>query len=177
MYHLRLPLSAHEQHAPLVVVITGVAGSGKSTVGRALAYSLHWRFHDADDLHSPENIDRMRRGLPLDDARREPWLLRVRAVIEDAIRNRASAVVACSALKARYRAVLSGGLEGVRFVFLEANRDLLLRRLAGRADHFAGPALLDSQLDALEPPQEAVRLVASRPVTELVDAIRTHIRR
>lgn len=153
-------------------MITGVSGSGKSTVGRALAERLSWRFHDADDLHSPENVERMRRGLPLTDAMRAPWLARVRGVIEAAIHDGAGAVIACSALKARYRTFLSDGVPHVRFVFLTANRDLLLQRLSNRRDHFAGPKLLDSQIDALEPPDDALTLDASRPVAELVDAIR-----
>lgn len=160
---------------PLVVVISGVSGSGKTTVGRTLATDLGWAFHDADDLHSAENVARMRQGLPLDDAMREPWLLRVRAVIEDAIRNGTGAVVACSALKAKYRRILSEGLEPVRFVFLDAGRELLQHRLTSRAGHFAGPALIDSQLAALEPPHKALTLDASRPVPELVSAIRTHL--
>ena len=152
-------------------MITGVSGSGKSTVGQALADRLGWRFHDADDLHSPESVDRMRRGLPLDDAMREPWLGRVRAVIERAVVDRSGAVVACSALKERYREILTEGLDGVRFVFLDADRALLLERLAARRNHFAGPALLDSQLEALEVPEDALRLNASLPVAQLVDAI------
>ena len=153
------------------MVITGVSGSGKTTVGRALAHRLQWRFHDADDFHTPENRERMRRGVPLDDGRREPWLRKVREVIEAAIRERVGAVIACSALKEHYRRVLSDGLRGVRFVFLDADRDLLLRRLAEREDHFAGPSLLDSQLDALEPPVDALTVDASQPVETLVAEI------
>lgn len=170
-------MTAASQVEPCVVVITGVSGSGKSTVGRALAASLQWRFHDADDFHTTENIERMRQGIGLDDDMRQPWLLRIRAAIEAAIRDCAGAVVACSALKARYRAVLAGGLEGVRFVFLDADRELLLQRLASRPGHFAGPSLLDSQLDALEPPSHALRLDASRPVAELVESIEAYLRR
>ena len=154
-----------------VLVITGVAGSGKSTVGRALAARLGWRFQDADDLHTAESIDRMHRGLPLDDAMRQPWLERVRAVIEDAIRTGASVVVACSALKQRYRDFLSVGSPTVHFVFLDASRELLQERLAARQQHFAGTSLLESQLDTLERPQDALALDASKPVDELVDAI------
>lgn len=157
------------------MVVSGVSGSGKTTVGRALASSLGWSFHDADDLHSAENIERMRQGLALDDAMREPWLRRVRAVIEDALRDGRGAVVACSALKAKYRRILSEGLEPVRFVFLDAERELLKDRLAERRDHFAGPALIDTQLAALEPPHEALNLEASRPVAELVSAIHTYL--
>ena len=153
------------------MVIAGVAGSGKTTVGRALAERLHWTFYDADDLHSAENRDLMRRGVPLDDARREPWLRRVRAVIEWTLSEGAGAVVACSALKVRYRAMLSEGLRGVRFVFLEADRALLLERLSHRTGHFAGTSLLDSQLEALELPVDCLRFNAALPVPTLVDRI------
>ena len=156
---------------PIVVVITGVAGSGKSTVGRALAERLQRPFHDADDLHTADDKARMRRGVPMDDDRRGPWLQRVRTVIEASLADRTGAVVACSALKARYREVLAGGLEGVRFVFLEADRELLLQRLADRKGHYAGLPLLDSQLHALEPPADALTLDASQPVEALVNAI------
>ena len=159
-----------------MVVIAGVAGTGKSTVGRALAERLHWNFYDADDLHTAENRDRMHRGVPLDDARREPWLRRVRAVIEWALSEDTGAVIACSALKARYRATLSGGLSGVRFVLLEADRALLLERLSERTGHFAGTSLLDSQLEALEPLAEGLRLDASQPVGVMVDAILSSLR-
>jgi gluconokinase len=159
-----------------VVIITGVAGSGKSTVGRALAARLGWRFHDADDLHSPESVERMRLNLPLDDAQRQPWLLRVRGVIEQAIRDRVDAVIACSALKARYRETLASGLTGIRFVHLTAEPALLRERLARRTGHFAGSSLLDSQIAALEPPQEALTLDVSLPVDALVDVIASDLR-
>lgn len=161
----------------IVAVITGVAGSGKSTVGRALATRLGWHFHDADDLHAPENIALMRQGVPLNDEQRQPWLLRVRAVISAAVRKRSGAVVACSALKEQYRDTLADGLGGVRFVFLEANPQLLKDRLTKRLDHYAGPGLIDSQLQALEPPVHALRLDASRPVDVLVEEIQQDISR
>ena len=160
-----------------MLVVTGVAGSGKTTVGRALAGRLRWPFHDADDLHSAESREQMRRGVPLEDAQREPWLRRVRSVIEAAVGDANGAVIACSALKEKYRQILSEGLPEVRFVFLDADRDLLVRRLAGRHDHFAGPSLLDSQLDALEPPADALRLDAAEPVDVLVGAILTDLDR
>ena len=158
------------------MIITGVAGSGKSTVGRALAARLGWRFHDADDLHSPDSVGRMRRNLPLDDARRQPWLERVRGVIEQAIADRVHAVIACSALKAQYRRTLARGLPGIRFVHLTGPPALLRERLALRSGHFAGTDLLDSQLAALEPPQQALTLDVSRPVDALVDAVVSDLR-
>ena len=154
-----------------MIVVSGVAGSGKTTVGRALAARLGWRFCDADDLHSPEHVEHMRRGLPLDDAMRKPWLERVRAVIAAAVRDQLGTVIACSALKQRYRDVLADGIPAVRFVFLDAGRSLLRERLLARQHHFAGAALLDSQLDTLEPPHDALTVDAAKPVDELVSEI------
>ena len=158
-----------------MAVITGVSGSGKSTVGRALADRLGWRFHDADDFHSPEHVERMRHGVPLDDAMRQPWLARLREAIVASVRARAGAVIACSALKEKYRDVLSHGIPEVRFIFLDASREILRERLATRRHHFAGASLLDSQLATLERPTDALILDASRPVDELVDAIVAHL--
>ena len=156
----------------MAVIVTGVTGVGKTTIGRALALRLGWQFHDADDLHSPENVERMGRGEPLNDALRQPWLTRVRAVIERAIRDRAPVVIACSALKDRYRRLLSDGLPGVRFVFLTAPPEVLRERIAARRGHFVSPALLGSQLEELEPPVDAITVDARLDVDAIVDRIR-----
>jgi gluconokinase len=155
----------------MIVVITGVAGAGKTTVGRALAAALGWRFPDADDVHTPEARARMRRGEALTDALRQPWLERVRAIIADAAQRGESIVVACSALKQRYRDVLARDLP-VRFVFLRADADVLRARLQTRGGHFAGVSLLDSQLATLEEPSDAIALDATLPVDGLVARIR-----
>lgn len=160
-----------------VLIIMGVTGSGKSTVARALADRLGWRFADADDLHSPDNIARMREGIPLDDQLRHPWLLEVRAEIESAIARRERLVVACSALTHRYRSVLADGLQGVRFVHLTAPEPVLRDRLRRRVDHFAGVSLLESQLRVLEPPPDALTLDATMPVDHLVDVVHEHLSR
>jgi len=156
---------------PHIVIVIGVTGSGKSTVGHALATRLGWRFHDADDLHSPENVERMGQNIPLTDEHREPWLLRVRAVVDQAVRDGSGEVIACSALKARYRDTIAGGVEGVRFVHLTGGRALLQERIEHRPHHFAGPGLLDSQLQALEPPRDALTVNIQLPVDVIVDAI------
>src|SRR5262245_12320027 len=158
----------------MVIVVMAVSGGGKTTVGHALAQDLGWRFVDADDLHPPANVEKMSRNDPLTDADREPWLLDVRATIDASVAAGDSLVVACSALKRRYRHTLGDGLSEVRFVYLQASRDALLRRLANRRGHFAGPGLLDSQLAALEEPsaQEAIIVDAMRPLEPLVAQIR-----
>ncbi|MCC6270676.1 MAG: gluconokinase [Microbacteriaceae bacterium] len=133
---------------PLLVVM-GVSGSGKSTVGELLAASLGVPFADADDLHSPANVRKMAAGHPLDDADRWPWLRRVGAQLRQA--EPGGLVMACSALKRAYRGVLLEEAPRAVFVFLDGSRELLGRRLERRHSHFMAPGMLDSQLDALEP--------------------------
>ena len=154
-----------------IVIVIGVTGSGKSTVGRALASRLGWRFHDADDLHSPESVEQMRHNIPLTDAQRQPWLLRVRAVVDQAVRDGSGEVIACSALKARYRDTIAGGVDGVRFVHLIGNRELLRQRIEHRPGHFAGSGLLDSQLEALEPPRDALTIDVHLPIDAIVETV------
>ena len=153
------------------VILAGVAGSGKTTVGRALAARLGWPFCDADDLHAVESIERIRRGHALDDEDREPWLERVRAVIDRTRRDGVSIVIACSALKERYRRVLAQGLTNIHFVFLDGDPALLRERLERRRGHFAGPELLASQLAELEPPRDALTVDVARSVDAIVDLI------
>lgn len=160
-----MPAAASPTPRPLRVVVIGPAGAGKTTVGSALAQSLHLPFLDADDLHSPANVARMRAGLPLDDALRAPWLA---AVHERLVAATHGLVVACSALRQRYRERLATGLPDLRFLTLLADRDLLAARLAARPQHFFAPSLLDDQLRTFEPPTTGLRLDASRPVAELV---------
>jgi len=163
----------------MVIVVMGVAGSGKTTTGRALAAALGWAFVDADDRHSPANIEKMRAGTPLTDADREPWLASLHATIARALDRREHLVLACSALKRRYRAMLRGECRGVRFVYLEATESALTRRLSHRPGHFAGPPLLASQLAALEKPgdDEAMTVDATWPPDRIVAAVRLELGR
>jgi gluconokinase len=154
-----------------VVVVMGVAGSGKTTVGSALAVSLGWRFVDGDDFHSPESVAKMARGEPLTDADRGPWLERLRAVVADALARGAPVVMACSALKQSYRDRLTVDGARVRFVHLAGDPALLRARLERRAGHFMTAAMLDSQLAALEPPAGALSLDAALPPDLLVARI------
>jgi gluconokinase len=161
----------------VVIVLMGAAGAGKTTVGRALAAELGWRFVEGDDLHPPENIERMRRGEPLADCDRAPWLAALRVTMARAADRREPLVVACSALKARYREALGAGRRGIRFVYLKADRALLQRRLEQRTGHFAVPALLASRLADLEEPDDpgAITIPAADDPEAIVHAIRREL--
>jgi len=137
----------------MILIVAGVSGSGKSTVGAMLADRLHWRFADGDDFHPAANIAKMRLGIPLTDSDRRPWLRAIAAWIDERIAQGESAVIACSALKRSYRDVLLGGRPEALLVFLAEDREVLARRLAARHGHFFPAVLLATQFDALEPPQ------------------------
>lgn len=153
------------------IVLMGVSGSGKTTIGQMLSDRLEVAWVDGDDLHPATNIARMASGLPLRDADRWPWLDRVAGVLRD----RAPVIVGASALWRAYRDYLRQNAGGpVRFIFLSGRRDLIAARMAGRRGHFMPPALLDSQFAALEPPgadEDTLELDVSAPPDALVDAI------
>lgn len=143
-----------------VVVVMGVSGCGKTTVGRRLAERLLWEFIEADDLHPGPNIAKMSSGVPLDDSDRAPWLDAVRSSIESCTARGGRAVVACSSLKSSYREILAPDPANVRFAHLRGDRSLFLERLRSRSGHFMKEDLLESQFDALEEPMEALALDA-----------------
>jgi len=149
---------------PSIVVLMGVSGSGKTTVGRRLANALGWDFFDGDDFHPERNVEKMASGRPLTDADREPWLRAIRDFIHDRLEEGKPAVVACSALKDAYRDVLRDGNEGLRVVYLKGSYDLIRQRMEARTDHFFDADMLQSQFDALEPPD------ADEVLTVSVDA-------
>lgn len=157
--------------APPPLVVMGVAGAGKSTIGARLAERLGARFVDADELHPPANRAKMARGEPLDDADRAPWLAALHAVLAASAAGGHPVVLACSALKVAHRNVLLAGVPGARLVYLRADRAVLAARLAARRHHFFPPALLDSQLAALEEPDDALVVDAARSVEEVVAEI------
>ncbi|MBV8935518.1 MAG: gluconokinase [Alphaproteobacteria bacterium] len=137
----------------MIIIVAGVSGSGKTTVGAMLAGRLHWRFADGDDFHPAANIEKMRSGIPLTDADRWPWLRTIAAWMDERITRDEPAVVTCSALKRSYRDILLDGRPEARLVFLMLDREVLARRLAARHGHFFRAELLSSQLDILELPQ------------------------
>src|SRR5690349_5227031 len=134
----------------------GAAGAGKTTVGRQLATDLGWPFFDADSVHTPEDVARMRAGQPLTDAERAPWLRRVGAAICEIHRQSPDLVVACSALKRHYRDALAEQVPDLRWIYLEASEALLRERLTARRNHFASTGILEAQLADLEPPEDAL---------------------
>jgi len=158
-----------------IVLLMGVAGAGKSTVGRLLAAELGWDYRDADDFHSAAAKEKMARGLALDDVDRAPWLAAIRAAIEAALAAGRPAVFTCSALKERYRRVLLDGLERVMLVYLTGDAALLRSRLEQRSGHYMQPEMLESQLAALEPPARALCLDVARPPAELVAEIKQRL--
>ena len=143
----------------MILIVAGVSGSGKTTVGAMLAGHLHWAFADGDDFHPAANIEKMRAGIPLTDADRWPWLRAIAAWMDERIAQDEPAVIPCSALKRSYRDILLTGRPGARLVFLAVDREVLATRLAARHAHFFPAQLLSSQLDTLEPPQPDERTV------------------
>jgi len=151
----------------MVIILMGVTGSGKTTIGLALAASLQWQFVDADDFHSPANVAKMRAGIPLNDADRVPWLASLHDVVAGWLNAGTNAVLACSALKQSYREQLLVSPE-VRLVYLRGSRELIVQRLAQRHGHYMDPNLLPSQFAALEEPLDAIVVDVETEVPELV---------
>jgi gluconokinase len=151
----------------MIVLVMGVAGVGKTTIGAALAQRLGWRFIDADDYHPPENVAKMKAGIPLDDADRQPWLADLNRILQ----RESNAVLACSALKKTYRERLAQGIHDFRVVYLHGSRDLIGSRIATRTHRYMPATLLESQFAALEPPDDAIRIDIAATPEECVAAI------
>ncbi len=158
---------------PRVIIVMGVAGSGKTTVGELLASRNGGKFHDADNFHPDANIEKMAAGIPLDDVDRAPWLARLRTEVVDATPESCLAVIACSALKKSYRAALGVGGDGVTLVYLKGDAPTLSLRLENRAGHFMKAGMLESQLRTLEEPEAAEGFTADigLPLDEAVMSI------
>lgn len=158
---------------PKVIILMGVSGAGKTTIGTQLAEALGWEFFDGDDFHPADNVDKMAQGIPLTDDDRWPWLRALHDFIHERLLVGAPAVVACSALKADYRRILVDGNEGARIVYLKGSRSLIRRRLEQRPGHFFDPELLDSQFDTLEEPDpdEVLTVDIDRPPEAIIRTI------
>ena len=158
----------------MIVIIMGVVGAGKTTLGTLLANQLGWQFADADDFHTATNIEKIRQGIPLTDADRDPWLESLSHTIEGWIAANENAVLACSALKRSYREKLSVAPE-VRFVYLKGSPGLIAGRLHARHGHFAGESILTSQIADLEEPEVAIVADIRQDPLQIVDSIRKQL--
>jgi gluconokinase len=157
-------------------VVMGVSGCGKTTVGRALAVRLDCPFYDGDDFHPPENVAKMARGIPLDDADRAPWLARLAALLQNHAAKGETAVLACSALKKAYRDRLRVS-DQVKFIYLHGDFDLIWQRMQQRANHYMKADMLHSQFATLEAPtiQEAWTINVTLPMGEILNQILGHL--
>lgn len=159
----------------VILIVMGVVGAGKTTVGSLLAEKLGWHFADADDFHPAANVEKIRTGIALDDSDRVPWLLALRTAILQWNGEGKNAVLACSALKRKYRDILH--VDGVRFVYLDGNSELIEQRLRMRRGHFASASILKSQFEDLEKPDDAIAVGIDRSpdaiVSEIIDKLKS----
>ncbi|WP_242903857.1 gluconokinase [Actinomadura terrae] len=159
---------------PKIILVAGVSGSGKTTVGTLLAQRLNWDYAEADTFHSPANIAKMSEGHPLTDEDRLPWLKSIAAWIDDHLKTNRPGVVTCSALKRSYRELLTHGRPEVQIVLLTGDRETLESRLKSRTGHFFNPKLLDTQLETLEPPAPTENIL-TLPITATPEETATQI--
>jgi gluconokinase len=172
----KIPAAQRHRHVGAttrIVIVMGVAGSGKTTVGRLLAQQMAWQFFEGDDFHPAANISKMHAGLPLTDADRWPWLLAIRARMLEVIAQHQHAVFACSALRRPYRDVLR--LPGAQFVYLSGDADVIRERLERRIDHFFDRDLLSSQFAILEEPEDALVISVAQSPDAIVREIVTSL--
>ena len=153
------------------LIVMGVSGSGKTSVGESLANRLGWDFYDADDFHPPANVAKMANGIPLDDSDRAPWLAALHDLISSSLKADRPGVLACSALKEQYRQQLIGGNDGTLIVYLKGSYDLIWSRMEKRTAHYMKPHMLKSQFEALEEPKNALTVDISTSVDDIVQEI------
>jgi gluconokinase len=155
----------------MIVILMGVSGSGKTTIGQILSEKLSWPLFDADEFHSAASIDKMRNGIPLEDADRWPWLDRMNAMLRERDARGESVLLACSALKQAYRDRLSKGIAEIRWIYLKGRFELIRERLEARKGHYMKAGLLESQFAALEEPEDALSVDVDDSPNSIVDSI------
>ena len=160
---------------PTILILMGVTGSGKTTIGRRFTEDVGWKYFDADDFHPDSNIEKMKAGVPLNDADRQPWLLRLREVISDCVERNEAAAISCSALKESYRQLLTID-KRVKFVYLQGSYELIKQRLNTRSGHYMNPGLLASQFATLDEPVDCLRIDVSESPDKIVRLIKKHFR-
>jgi gluconokinase len=160
---------------PQAIVLMGVSGSGKTSVGVRLSQRLNWPFYDGDDFHPPENIAKMGQGIPLDDADRVPWLAILNNLISEHLSAGKSMLLACSALKRKYRDQLTDGNPGTVFVYLKGDFNLIFDRMGVRSGHYMKAEMLQSQFSALENPKDALVVDISQDLDGITKEIISHI--
>ena len=158
----------------MIVLIMGPTGAGKTTIGSLLAAQLGWEFADGDSYHPPANVEKMKRGIPLDDADREPWLDAIRQAMQKWSAEGRNVVLACSALKRSYRERLLG-IPDVRLVYLKGTYEVIQQRLRSRKGHFATEKILAGQFADLEEPADAITVDVSRSPEEITGEIRARL--
>jgi gluconokinase len=158
-------------NSPKAVILMGVAGSGKTAVGKGVAARLNWLFLDADDFHPAANIEKMKHGIPLNDQDRIPWLRALRDELRRLLAEGRSAILACSALKESYRKLLSDDVAPMSFVLLDVDQETIRERLQHRSAHFFPKELMNSQFAALEKPKDAIIIDARKSLDEVTDRV------
>jgi gluconokinase len=158
-------------NASKAVILMGVAGSGKTVVGKGVATRLNWLFLDADEFHPAANIEKMKHGIPLNDHDRIPWLRALRDELRRLLAEGRSAILACSALKESYRQLLSDDVSAMSFVLLDVDQETIRERLQQRSAHFFPKELMDSQFAALEKPEDAIIIDARKSLDEVIDRV------
>lgn len=160
----------------MIIIVMGVSGSGKTTIGKQLADSLQWEFSDGDTFHSLENVEKMRRGIPLTEVDRQPWLQAMQRAIAQWLQADKNVVLACSALKESYRKLLIVDKTRIKLVYLKGSYQLIQKRLQERKNHYMSEKLLNSQFDTLEEPADAIDIDITAPTGVIIQTIKTALK-
>jgi gluconokinase len=160
----------------MIMILMGVTGSGKTTIGQILSRDLGWEFHDGDSFHPSSNIAKMKQGIPLNDEDRLPWLLAIQEFMKQCLERNRNVIIACSALKKAYRDILMVGSPGVYLVHLKGEIGLIRERMEARQGHFMNPKLVDSQFATLEEPSEGLSVDVQKTPEEIASFIRESLK-